>query len=374
MHKMLVKHGYRHHPSGNIQQDYIHNSGVHLEVNPYSGGWRRAEYPDHEGGHGAQTLHDYLHGKYKQKIAAGGPGSGCRGPNCGRPSTGKADVLSRIPKSTIPLNAKERAVESKFRHQIAREPQLWKQMYQMKFGNVLNADNAKELSKDYRSDRSMAAAVHEPASWLIKQLWKDELAQTRPEKANVVFFTAGGAGSGKTSSIEGDPAAKAVLQKAQIVYDGTLRPAGKAIERIQQALDAGKEAAVMYVHRDPVEAFTDGILGRAARQEAIHGTGRTVPLSEFVAQHSSIDASMKQLYDRFKDNPKFSFGVIDNTGEAGKQKRTTLEQLPPSREYNELRSELEGKLDEAYSKGNISQKIYNAVKGTTKGRYKEVGI
>lgn len=514
MHQMLTKHGYALHPSGKVRQDYIHPKfGVHLEVNPQTGGWRRAEYPEHEGGHGAKTLHDYLHGKYG-KIAAGGPGSGrhkelwslhdelkdhparandypsvvheadytsklerlyrgvafavnqaetiapvsafvrqkldwVRGqldvvkdsysaahadhalaamhgilnvlsnpkakkiaankkiaalfdPTEPRDDHGRwsrelgggvttktitdrkgrtVDVYSKngivqaaIPRSEYPLTPEQEIVERRFSEQIGSDPERWKREYSAANGNTLNADLAKELSPDYMKDKTLAMAVHEPASWLIKQIWKDELSQTKPDKANVALFTAGGAGSGKTSSIQ-DPETKALLDSAQIVYDGTLRPADKAIARVGQALAAGKNASVLHVDRDHVAAFRDGMLGRAARDEARSGSGRIVTLPEFVAQHSSIRDSMKKLYETYKDNPRFSFGVVDNNYGPGNAKRTTLDNLPPTKPPHEMYQELKGVLDEEYQKGNISQKIYKAVLDHGEAAlHKEIGV
>lgn len=524
MHKMLIKHGYRLHPSASIRQDYIHpDYGVHLEVNPSTGGWRRAEYPDHEGGHGAQTLHDYLHGKYnkiaaggpgsgrhkelwslhdelkdhpardtvypliahqadytnkleklyrglsvaskghedeepynalrgtvgesmryarrklddvqqeydhsiadhalasmhsvlsqltnpyvsvrKRKMAAGGPGSGCHGPNCGRPSTagnrvgakfpyrvvrrvevdqktkhvfdvymknGKVSAL--IPRSEYPLTGEQRAVEQRFSRMIGSDPQKWIDEYKRLNGNVLNADLAKELSPDYRKDRStFAAAVHEPASWLIKQIYKEELKKpAEPGKRDLVFFTAGAAGTGKSSAINEDEGAKLLQSQTQIVYDGTLRPATKAIARVQQALDAGKAAAVMFVYRDPVVAFRQGMLGRADRMEKEKGSGRVVTLDEMALQHSSVNQSMKNLYEKFKNYPRFTMGVLDNSYGPGESKRMAIDKIPQSKSYNELKHTFRGILNEEYAKGNISQRVYKAVLGAP-GVHKEYG-
>jgi hypothetical protein len=410
MHKMLLKRGYEHHPSGQQRQDYIHpDTRVHIQVNPKTGGWRRAEYPDHEGGHGASTLHDYLRGG--KRMAAGGFGSGCHGPNCGRPKaaggrvgikfphtvvhkiqvdpktkhvydvyTKNGKLTALIPRSEYPLTPAQREVERRFSRQIGSDPQKWIDEYKRKeieagrSGNSLNADDAKELSPDFRKDRSTnAAAVHEPASWLIKEMFKQELQKSPGGKRGVVFFTAGAAGTGKTSAIRDDPNAKAALESAQIVYDGTLRPASKAIARVSQALQAGKEAAVLYTYRDPATSFRSGMLRRASDMERDKGSGRVVTLNEMAAQHASVGESMQKLYATYKDNPKFTFGVINNSFEKGQGERTTLDKLPPAKSYDELKVLFTGILNEEYAKGNISSKIYRAVLGV-EGNHKEIGM
>lgn len=302
----------------------------------------------------------------KVRLQAGGPGSGCHGPNCGRPRTGGAD----IPRSELPLTTKEKAVEGRFRRQIEADPKKAMLEYRAKFGNVLNADNAKELSPDYQKDRTLAAAVHEPASWLVKQLYNEELATVRPDKLNTVFFTAGGAGSGKTTAIEGDPQTKATLSKVQVIYDGTLRPAAAAAKKIDQALQAGKEVVIMYVHRDPVDAFVNGVLPRAER------IGRTVPMREFANQYLSIQQSMQDLQEKYKDNKMFTLGVIDNSYGKGNAKVSSLDKLSPvtHASVEHMVSDLKGYLKESYDKGRISEKVYRATLGVGHGRTKEVGI
>jgi Zeta toxin len=294
----------------------------------------------------------------------------------GGSSSGAANKPARpnIPKSEFPLTPKQQKAEQRFKNQVEANPEKYISKYKEKFGNVLNADNAKELSEDYNKDRSGgAAAVHETASWLVKQMYERELAKPAPKgKENLVVFTAGGAGSGKTTALEGTPNAKATMDQAQLVYDGTLRPAPKAAVKIDQALKAGKEAVVLYVYRDPVDAFVNGVLKRAARQEQEFGSGRTVPIGEFVAQHASVSKSMEELNAKYKDNPGFYLSVIDNSKGQGNAVPSTLEDLPPAPDAKELEGRLIGALNTAYEQGKISHKIYAATLGG--GAKGEVGM
>jgi hypothetical protein len=246
--------------------------------------------------------------------------------------------------------------------------------YHKRFGNVLNADNAKELSDDYMKDRAAGApAVHETASWLVKELYHRELEKPAPKgKENLVVFTAGGAGAGKTTGIEGSKAAREAVNEAQIVYDGTLRPSHKAISKVDQALKAGKQAEVLYVYRNPIDAFRHGVLKRAVRQEAESGSGRTVPIDEFVAQYTSIDKSMESLSEKYKDNPNFHMVVIDNSYGPGKARVSSLENLPAPPKPDTLKEDLIEVLDGAYKNGQISRKIYEAT--LSRGGEGEVGM
>ena len=301
-------------------------------------------------------------------VLAGGPGRGCHGPNCGRPPN------RGIEKAAFPLTPVQKTMESRFRAAVSRDPEGMKAKYRAKFGNVLSADNAKELSLDYERNRTDGApAVHEPASWLVKQLYAEELAKPAPPgKENKVLFTAGGAGAGKTSAIGQIGHVSSLNDKAQIIYDGTLRPASKAVRVVQQALDAGKEAHVVFCYRHPEEAFRDGILGRASRQEAEIGSGRTVPLSEFAIQHASVLDSMKVLAEKYKNDPRVSLTVIDNSRGRGKAQMVDLKDIPKSPEAADLHRELLGVLDQELKAGRISKRIYHATKGP--GAAKEVGM
>jgi hypothetical protein len=231
-----------------------------------------------------------------------------------------------VPKTDYPLTPAQRAVETKFRNEIAKDPEAMKAEYRRQFGNVLNADNAKELSEDYRNDRTNnAIAVHEPASWLVEQIYKEELAKEPTDgKANYVLFTAGGAGSGKTTALQSSAIGRSLQDEAQIVYDGTLRPADKAIKRIDEALAAGKNVVVGYIDRPADQALVAGVLPRAMR------IGRTLPLSEMAQQYSSIRDSMQAVQQKYAKNSRVAMFTIANHGGPQDAKITSLDRLPPS--------------------------------------------
>jgi hypothetical protein len=265
-------------------------------------------------------------------------------------------------------------MERRFRTAMARDPEGMTTKYKATFGNVLNADNAKELSEDYQKNRTDgAAAVHEPASWLMKKMFAEELAKPAPMgKTNEVLFTAGGAGAGKTSSIKSHPTQTEILNRAQIVFDGTMRPAVSAIKKVDQVLAAGKSVHIIYTHREPGDAFTSGVLHRATDQEKALGSGRTVPLAEFAAQHSSVQDSMKQLREKYKNDPRVEMTVMDNSHGHGNSRKADLEALPGAPDRDTLKTHLQGLLEKAHDSGAISDRIYKATKGHGGGY--EVGM
>jgi Cdc6-like AAA superfamily ATPase len=139
---------------------------------------------------------------------------------------------------------------------------------------------SRELSEDYSHSKDsrarLAVAVHEPASALIKTLWTEMLAERDPSGRNEVLITAGGAGSGKTATVE--ILGREVRDAAQIVYDTTLADYNSAIKKVEAAIAAGKRVTIFYIHR-PIEKAVQGVLERAMR------IGRTVPLKVLANDH-----------------------------------------------------------------------------------------
>lgn len=221
-------------------------------------------------------------------------------------------------------------------------------------GTVLNTDTARELSPEYLSDRTRSADVHEAASDTIKTIYEAKLARPTPEgREPVVMFTAGGTGAGKTSAIQ---AAGAALGKPEIVYDTNMNTLGSALDKVEQALDAGRQVRIAYVYRDPVEALTGGAIPRAQRQAEKFGTGRTVPLQEHARTHAGVRGVMDAIEQRYADDPRVELVAIDNSRGKGQQEIVELASLPKVEE-DSLRERLQASLEEARSAG-LAEDLY----------------
>src|SRR6185503_17559787 len=89
-------------------------------------------------------------------------------------------ALSIIPRDEQ-LSATDRAVEARFAKQLEADVPAAIEEYAKlpgaDNGKILNTDLARELSPDYRADRTRSAAVHEPASWLVKEMYAQKLAE-----------------------------------------------------------------------------------------------------------------------------------------------------------------------------------------------------
>jgi hypothetical protein len=276
---------------------------------------------------------------------------------------------SRVPRGSmsIPpsgLTGRQGQIEAGFAKQLKHDPEHALQQYDnlpgTDGGRIINTDLARELAGPYRAERSLSAAVHEPASALVREQYQ-RLLKRAPDANHdpVVLFTGGGTGAGKTTAVAG--AAGGLAERAQIVYDTNLASFGSSATKIDQALKAGKQVSIAYVWRDPIEALTNGALARATRQEAKQGSGRTVPLAEHVKTHVNGANTIRELAGRYKDNPNVEIRVIDNSRGPGNAALMRLEDLPRL-DYDSTYRNATNVLETARKTGRISEQVYRGFK------------
>lgn len=272
------------------------------------------------------------------------------------------ELFSGLPERQIPravnLSASERVLEQRLAEKVARNVDRSIREYASlegaDGGRVLNTDLARELSPEYRSDRTQSAAVHEPASWLVKRMYERKLAEAPKEGEDaLVVFSAGGTGAGKTTGLEMVPAAK----RAQIIYDTNMNGTRGAIEKIDKALAAGKQVVVQYTWRDPVDALVNGALPRAKRM------GRTVPLDEHAKTHVGAASTIKELAAHYADNPRVEFTIVDNSHGKGAARFGDLS-TPRELDYNTVREQLSQALEAERGAGRISEAVYRGTVGS----------
>lgn len=271
------------------------------------------------------------------------------------------EVYDSIPRAKMgTLTLQQLGIESRFAARLATigvdaAAQEYAAIGDSLDGKVMNTDIARELSPDYLADRTQSAAVHEPASWIIKQLYARKLAE--PLKAGespIVFFTAGGTGAGKTTGIANIPVAAKLAAEAHIIYDANMNTLESTKGKIQQAVDAGLEPSIVLVYRDPVDALVNGALKRAMRQAEEFGSGRTVPLPEHVKTHIGAVATIKQLA---ADRPGWQILAIDNSRGKDNSAIVALAKIP-DHDYNQIEKAAEAALRGAYEQGKITAEIY----------------
>jgi hypothetical protein len=222
-----------------------------------------------------------------------------------------------------------------------------------KGGQVLNTDIARELSPEYRADRTRSAEVHEAASAFVKRMYADKLSKPVPEgKHPTVLFTGGGAGAGKSTGLR----LLAESSDAEIVYDTNMSALDSSVQKIEQALSAGRNVAIMYVYRDPVDALTGGALSRAER------SGRTVPLHVHGETHVGARKVVEQLMAKYADDPRVAVHLVDNSRGSGNAALTTLDKLPQIDE-NILGEKLREAVQTEYQAGRVSEAVARGTLG-----------
>lgn len=268
---------------------------------------------------------------------------------------------SEIPRATK-LSDGDRAIEGRFAKRVETDVDAaaaeYAKLEDSAGGKILNTDVARELSPDYLKDRTKSAAVHEPASWLIKKLYATKLAEApRAGEEPLVLFSAGGTGAGKTSGLDLVPE---LVTSAQIVYDTNMNKFEGARQKIDQALAAGKDVHVVYTYRDPIEALKNGALPRAARQEKKFGSGRTVPLEEHLGTHVGSRQTMDQLAAHYAADDRVVITAIDNSRGKNGARAVELGEIPklPKDAYNGLREKAVSTLEAELGAGRISEAVH----------------
>jgi hypothetical protein len=230
-------------------------------------------------------------------------------------------------------------------------------------GRILNTDDAREMSPEYRADRTRSADVHEPSSAFVKQMYAQRLSEDTPTgRDNTVLFTAGGTGAGKTTGLQMVQNVHPDIKNAEMVYDTNMNTFESADKKIKQALDAGRKVSIVYTYRDPVEALENGALKRASRMEAEIGTGRTVPIDEHFKTHAGSREVMDRLQAKYGDDHRFSLMVVDNSRGPKKAVVSSLDKLPKL-DHTQVRKGLNDALENAYRTGQISPAIYQGTRG-----------
>lgn len=277
-----------------------------------------------------------------------------------------------VPKGQF-LSKDELEVEGRFTKYLEMHTDEAIRRYQEKYKNEIGVDNVRELSSDYAPNGfevedpvSRAArtrwtyAVDVPSRVFAGEIYRRELKKAPAEGVkNYVVFTAGGAGSGKTTSIRGLPKIKNTIDQSQIVYDTTLSTFADAVKKVSAALDAGKQVGIIFVYRDPVDALVNGALPRAV------SNGRPVNLEVMLRSHLESPKVLLSLAEQYKNDPRISIEVIDNSrgaGNAALADLSFLKTISVKYTHDDLKAKLEKALEEARQKGQVSDEIYRAFK------------
>lgn len=222
------------------------------------------------------------------------------------------------------LDRERRAAEARAVHALENDLKGFTDRYESLNGNYLGADEAKELFDEYacsyETRKMLVHAVHYPSGALVKAIWDRRLAEPRAAADEFVMFTAGGPGSGKTTAIEVVPETNRLRASAFIVHDTMFAELERSERKIQDVLQHGRRAVVVYVYR-PVEKAMVGVIERARQ------TGRIVTLRDVAEKHYECQETILALFEKYGPGSGVEFIVLDNSGEVGEALRIPLERL-----------------------------------------------
>lgn len=202
------------------------------------------------------------------------------------------------------LTKEERRIETKFAAFLAGDLESAARKYEAKFGNVLDRNNAQELSTDFAASRE-SRQLHsvdtlEPAGAFVDWYFSKKLKEL-PE-GSYVIFNAGGQGSGKTTATVAfaDPG-------ADLIMDGTLQNQDRSEAHVLAALEAKHDVVVRFVF-SPWEKALINIM----RRSALEG-GRIVPLNRAAKGHFQAARTSLYLWQSLKERAGFGLQILDNS-------------------------------------------------------------
>lgn len=231
--------------------------------------------------------------------------------------------------------------------------------YIQKYGSHVNADNGMSMFKGYNGTNTLD---YSKAGGNLAKLAYNRLLTDHINDGNkTVLFSAGGTGSGKSTAVRDEASDYAVR------FDSTMSDYKRAEGNIKKALDKGYAVDINYVYRDPIEAYTNGVLRRY-----IDGEARTVPIKAHINSHIIARETVLNLAKEFKDNPNVHINIYDNNGALGEAKQVDLAFLK-DKEYNkdELTKKLYEYTKDQYTKGNLTKEQYNALTEGTSAKLLE---
>jgi len=266
----------------------------------------------------------------------------------------------------IPYHYKQ--IESKaFDQVLAHEDEILADYKAKPNGDkVVNPDEFKKyFGKDspydvgYTGDN--AAAVQEPSSYLAKRAATDNY-KNNPEP--LAGFYAGSSGSGKSSAIASLKDLTDLKAISANILDSNLSSATSG-DKIQEAIDAGKQPYTAFVARNPMDAL-HGVLDRMINNP--EEGGRSVP-TKIIAEN--MLGSWKNVSETLpKRFPGLKQYFIDNFTLGGDPKFITKDEMAAKLNYPseaELTDMFNKEVTRLYNNPNEAIKLYG--KEITKEQY-----
>lgn len=252
------------------------------------------------------------------------------------------------------LSPEENAVQDKSIALLKSDSARLIAEYRVKFGVLVGTDLAREMFPDYSesldSRLRYAPAVQRAAAALADMIFEQIVSEL---DGGVAFFTGGGTGAGKTTSIMRDGETQEVFQAADVILDGNFNSFKPSKSKIDAVLERQCKVLVVFVHRHPVAAYIKGVIPRAREQ------GRTVPIHGHLRMHKDSIATFLKVQRHFADNQNVSFIVLNNTGHEQEAFRSNVDYLKAVK-YDSLLLEaaIRKGLDDELNEKRITQELY----------------
>jgi len=254
------------------------------------------------------------------------------------------------------LNEEERKVQLKFARQMIENIEYYILTYEKQFWNLLNTDEAREFCEEYSESHEWRSkfsnATHEVASSFIKLLFQIKLDR---HKWGKILFMAWWTWAWKTSWLMA-LWVENTLEEYDIVYDTNMNKKSSTAKKILQCASYEIDLTILYVYRDPEEAFRNWMLPRAEKK------WRSVPIKEHVNTHIWSFEVIEELLE----NDSIEILIVDNSFWKSNQKESTIEEIKEKIESkldsNYLKTKLEWILEEEFKNETISPRVYFWVK------------
>ena len=236
---------------------------------------------------------------------------------------------------------------------LKNDPVQLRDNYVKDYKNEINPDAMRHLFDEYKGyntrdfDRVVGALTEITYNYLLET----EIGKQN----NTVFFTAGGSGSGKSRNITFLP------EKSEyaIILDATFA-SNNAVNKVKQAHEKGFKVQIAYVLRDPLEAWTQGVLPRAKE------TGRIIDEAYHLESHKKAKENILKIYDQNTVSRHIEFEFSRN--EIGKGLlKIEVEDLKKFA-YNEIEvaKNISEATDKAYEEKELTREQYKEIKATRK--------
>lgn len=226
--------------------------------------------------------------------------------------------------------------------------------YYERYGDILSQDFTKYLFNDlgYNQLKPECMSDFSRASWSFVNYLYDKLLIDKMGKGNnAVLITGGGTGAGKTTT------ALMINEEYDypIVNDTNIFYPKRSKLQIEKALEHGFRPQVLFIYRDPVEAYLNGVLKR------VRNGGHLVTIENHVKISYQVKENINMLANKYTDG--VDIFMYDNEGDMDKRGEVmciTADELNKKQYYvNELKNILKYETKKLHEEGKITEEIYN---------------